>query len=154
MRRHLDDGIVHDPTDADILIELYRDPSVAEKRRKQTSDRIRQAAERFRAEIVQLSGEESDVRATPFNQYAWLIANTEGDFDLALQYSHKSLEIMPDTASYLDTLAHCYAAKRDFKNAVHYQTRAVELEPHTMQIQRSLKRFQAELDKAGEDPQK
>jgi tetratricopeptide (TPR) repeat protein len=154
MRKHLDEGIVHDATDADILIDLYRDSGISIERRSQIIKMIQEMAERFRAEIVQSSAEEIPYRSTPYNQFAWLVANTEGDFDLAVQYSHKSLEIMPDTASYLDTLAHCYAAKRDFKNAVRYQTRAAELEPHTMQIQRSLKRFQTELEKAGEEPQK
>jgi hypothetical protein len=150
MRKHLDEGIVHDSKDADILIDLYHDSGVSAERRKQIVRMIHDVTEKFRGEIVQSSADEIPYQSTPYNQYAWLVANTEGDFDLAVQYSHKSLEIMPDTASYLDTLAHCYAAKRDFKNAVQYQARAAELEPHTMQIQRSLKRFQAELEKSEE----
>lgn len=148
MRKHLDDGIRFDPEDADILIAQYRDSSASFEHRKQTIAKIHTAAEQFRAQIAQWSADEPSYAANPYNQYAWLIANTEGDFDLALQYSHKSLELMPDTASYLDTLAHCYAAKRDFANAVTYQARAAELEPHTMQIQRSLTKFKSELQKS------
>jgi tetratricopeptide (TPR) repeat protein len=147
IRRALEDGLRYDATDADILISLYRlsadDPAL----RKQVVEKIAAAAEEFRSQITQSAMDDPDEQATPYNQYAWLIGNTEGNFDLAIQYSHKSLEIMPDTAGYLDTLAHCYAGKGDFKNAVHYQARAVELEPFTMQIQRSLDKFKAALAK-------
>ncbi|MCC7085952.1 MAG: hypothetical protein IT427_13195 [Pirellulales bacterium] len=147
MREHLDRAIEHDPGDADILIALYRDSTANSKRRNDVKARIIRLAEESRNEIAQFSTEEPRFQANPYNQYAWLIGNTEGNLDLALQYSHKSLEIMPDTAGFLDTLAHCYAAKKDFKNAVHYQSRAAELEPHAMVIQRALARFKAELEK-------
>ena len=68
-------------------------------------------------------------------------ANTEGDFDRALDYSKKSVEMSPGEGELLDTLAHCYAAKKDFDNAVKYQTRAVELDPGSLQIRRSLDEF-------------
>jgi hypothetical protein len=42
---------------------------------------------------------------------------------------------------YLDTLAHCYAAKKDYKTALKHQTRAAELEPHSGEIRRALERF-------------
>jgi tetratricopeptide (TPR) repeat protein len=151
MRKHLDQGIEADPEDADILIAMYDDSVDNAERRKRVMTRINTIAEQFRGQITQTASEEAPYQANPYNQYAWLIANTEGNYDLALQYSHKSLEIMPDTASYLDTLAHCYAAKRDFKNAVHYQSRAAELEPHTMQIQRALTKFKADLEKSKDD---
>ena len=61
--------------------------------------------------------------------------------------SHKSLEIRPDTGGYLDTLGRCYYAKGDLENAVKYQSKAVELDPHSQQIRRQLKVFQDELAK-------
>ena len=50
-----------------------------------------------------------------YNQYAWLIGNTEGDFDEALKCSRKSLELQPDEGGYYDTLAHVYFGKGDLR---------------------------------------
>ncbi|MCA9210287.1 MAG: tetratricopeptide repeat protein, partial [Planctomycetales bacterium] len=58
---------------------------------------------------------------------------------------HKSLELVPDTAGYLDTLGRCYYAKGDYANAVKYQTQAVRLDPHTQQIRRQLELFEKAL---------
>lgn len=87
--------------------------------------------------------------ASAYNQFAWLVSNTEGDLDEALQSSLQSLELRPNTAGFLDTLGRCYFAKGDYENAVKCQARAVELEPHSGQIRRQLERFQETLDRAG-----
>ena len=86
--------------------------------------------------------------ATDYNQFAWLVGNTYGDFDEAIRLSHKSLELRPDAGGFLDTLGHCYYAKGDLENAVKYQTQAVKLEPHTGLIQRKLNQFEKELAQA------
>ena len=54
----------------------------------------------------------------------------------------------PDEGGLLDTLAHCYAAKKDFENAVKYQTRAAELEPYSKQIQHALDDYRKALAEA------
>ena len=86
--------------------------------------------------------------ATAHNQLAWLVSNTEGDYDEALRSSQRSLELRPETPGYLDTLGRCYYAKGDYKSAVLYQSRAAELEPHSVQIRRQLEFFQAALKAA------
>ena len=48
-------------------------------------------------------------------------------------------------ASLLDTLGHCYFAKKDYESAVKYQTEATRLDPHTAAISRQLKVFKATL---------
>ena len=65
-----------DPTDADVLIALYHLPDQDQKRRKETGDLIRDAAEEFRNEL----NDDPD-QASVYNEYAWLIANTEGNLD-------------------------------------------------------------------------
>ena len=91
-----------------------------------------------------------------YNELAWTLGNTIGDFDAAIQYSEKSIaivaEITRDQGSreeggYIDTLAHCYAGKGDFETAVKYQARAHELEPHTLQIARALEQYRERLEK-------
>ena len=42
---------------------------------------------------------------------------------------------------YLDTLAHCYFAKKDYENAVRHQAEANRLEPQSMAIKRQLEVF-------------
>ena len=135
-REHLEKAIDSDPTDADVLIAMHRFPEQDEAWRKRTLQGINVAVEDFRRQI-----KEASEYPTAYNQLAWLVSNTEGDFDEALRCSHKSLELLPNTAGYLDTLGRCYYAKNDLKNAVKYQTQAVRLEPYSGQIRRQLDFF-------------
>ena len=80
---------------------------------------------------------------TGYNQLAWLVSNTDGDYDEALRCSLKSLELLPNTAGYLDTLGRCYYVKGDLDNAVKTQAQAVRLEPYSGQIKRQLDFFKA-----------
>lgn len=132
----LDAAIALDPTEADVLISLHRLPNQEAARREKTLRMIDMAAEAFRRQI-----EEDPNQPTGYNQYAWLVGNTEGDKQRALRYSLKSLELSPDEPGYLDTLAHCYYGLGDFENAVKHQTRAVELDRHSQQMARALEKF-------------
>lgn len=134
--QHLDAAAKNDPTDADVLIAMFRLPGQDEKWRLKTKKLIASSTQAFRKRI-----KESPEYPTYYNQLAWLVANTEGDFDEALRCSQKSLELLPNSAGYLDTLAHCYFAVGDLKNAVATQTRAVRLEPYSGQIRRAYDRF-------------
>lgn len=155
--KHFEQGIQADPLDADLLIAMYRAKEAEPAFRKQTLKRIQSAADHFRGEInklVQLAAQAANEPtrenyrfrlATANNQFAWLIGNTEGNYDEALRASQKSLEIRPDDGGLLDTLARCYFAKGDLENAVKCQARAAELEPHQLQIRRQLQLFQKTL---------
>lgn len=136
----LDEAARDDPADADVLIALYQLSSEESARRRRVSSLIKSAASVFSQQIV-----ENPESPTPYNQYAWLVGNSEGDYDQAIEYSHRSLELRPDAAGYLDTLAHCYFAKGDVASAVKYQEKAVRLEPYSGQIRRKLTLFQETL---------
>jgi hypothetical protein len=69
------------------------------------------------------------------------VANTEGDLAKATRYSRLSLESSFDSASYLDTLAHCQAAGGDLARAVRTQWLAVRQEPHSLLVRRNYERF-------------
>jgi tetratricopeptide (TPR) repeat protein len=142
---HLDKAIEADPTDADALIALYRIPKPDEARRLKTAKQIEEAAEMFRKQIAK---EPAD--ANSYNQFAWLVGNTEGNYQEALEYSLKSLELRPNTAAYLDTLGRCYYANKDYANALKHQRMAVERDPHSKQMRRQLALF----EKAVEEPKK
>jgi len=154
---HLKTAIGHDATDADVLIAIYRASEKDPVWRKETLELIRQAASQFRDEAVEYERQAAeapteDIRAmyhrelaTAHNQLAWLVSNTEGDYDEALRASQRSLELRPETAGYIDTLARCFYAKGDYKNAVLHQSHAVELDPHSAQIRRQLEFFRQAL---------
>lgn len=150
-------ALEYDPTDADVLISLYRMPNNQEQA-NEIKEKIEQATEIYRKEIEEFSEslEGTNVPqekaiygaqvAMSCNQFAWLVSNTFGDFDEAVRASHRSIELRPENnAGYLDTLGRCYYAKGDLVNAVKYQSQAAKLDPHTRAIQRQLEQFKKEL---------
>ena len=157
---HLKKAVGYDPTDADVLIGIYRASEKDPALRKETLDLIREAAGEFRDETIEYERQAAeapteDIRAeyhrelaSAHNQLAWLVSNTEGDYDEAVRSSQRSLELRPETAGYLDTLGRCFYAKGDYKSAVLHQSRAAELDPHSVQIRRQLEFFQQALKTA------
>lgn len=141
---HLQAGIKDDPTDADILIGLYRLPEQSESERNETKKLIDEAAARFRAQIAQNPSEPNG-----YNQLAWLLSNTERDQEEALRASRESLKLKPDEPGYLDTLGRCYFALKDYANAVKFQEQAVAGEPHSGTMKRQLEIFRRALAEAG-----
>ncbi len=143
-RGELDLAIKFDPTDADVLITMYRLPDSDEKWRDSVRQRVRELTEQFQQEIDQ---DPSD--ASPYNQWAWLVSNTEGDFQKAIRYSHRSLELNTNgdsgAASYLDTLARCYYAAGDYENAVKFERQAVAKIEYMQVMQRQLALFEKTL---------
>jgi tetratricopeptide (TPR) repeat protein len=147
-REELERGFAHDRTNVDVLIALYRVTENDPGRRSEILKSIREVVDECRLQIER-SPEET---TTYYNQVAWLVANTEGDLDEALRFSHKAVELARTDGEpakriggLLDTLAHCYFAKRDLASAVKYQCEAVELDPHTQAISRQLKVFRQAL---------
>lgn len=154
-----------DPTDADVLIAFYRSSDQTKEQREETRDKIREALDEFQEKIQPLreqiaknpdAPQIKEVLASVYNQFAWLAGNTLGEIDVqladqAIRYSHKSLDIRPDAAGYLDTLGRCYYAKGDYENAVRYQTEANHLLPHSGLIRAQLETFQEALEKSKKD---
>lgn len=150
-------AVKFDPTDADVLIGLYRLPEASDEIRSSNREQIETATKQFREQMEefrqaaeqapneQFRREYDEQIASACNQLAWLVSNTFGDFNEALEASKRSLELRPDTAGYLDTLARCHYAKKDLAAAIAAQKRAVELDPHSGQLKRQLKEFEAEL---------
>jgi tetratricopeptide (TPR) repeat protein len=139
----LEKGLEQDRTDADVLIALFRIPDLDPPLKEKTRRLIRAATEEFRNQIQQ-----SPDNSTPYNQLAWLVGNTEGDYQEALRCSQKSNELRPNVAGYLDTLGRCYYALGDYANAVEFQSKAIELDPHSGQMNRQLVIFREALAKA------
>ena len=135
-------AIGEDPSDADVLIALYRMPNQTDEETLQTKKRIDSAIDSFRKRIQTTRNS-----ATALNQFAWLVGNTYGEVNQqlaeeAIRNSHKSLEKKPDAAGYFDTLGRCYYAKGDIENALRFQKKAARLNPHSGLIRGQLELFE------------
>ncbi len=148
-REHLDEAIRQDPGDIDVLIARYQFPSPAPEFREKTLELIEKKAAEFRNEIARAPEEPG-----PYNQFAWLVGNTEGDLDEAQRCAEKAVELWPDSGAFLDTLAHVHFGRGDLQNAVKHQAKAAELDPHSGLIARKLRVFRDALEKKQENTQK
>ena len=136
-------AVEEDPSDADVLIAIYRLPNQTVEENSKTIDRIETAIDSFREQIRKTPNS-----AMALNQFAWLVGNTLGEENIqlaeeAIRNSHRSLEIKPDAAGYLDTLGRCYYAKGDLEKAVRFQREAAQLDPHSGLIREQLELFEA-----------
>ena len=127
--------------DPDVLIAMYHAKSQDEEFRKRTDTTIRRASRRLLAQI----GDNPDA-AGLYNYWAWLISNTEGDFQKAIAFSKKSLEYSPGEPQFLDTLAHCYFAAGEYEKAVKCQRQAVDKLPYYQAMRTKLEEFEAALE--------
>ncbi len=130
-----------EPCDIDVLIACYRLADQPPEYQKKIKELIRQTADDIRVEISAQPDNPS-----LYNQFAWLIGNTEGNLDEALKYSQKSLELAPGNGGLYDTLARVYYAKGDYENALKNQQKAADLEPHSGQIAKQLELFRKARD--------
>jgi len=143
-RKHLELAIAHDQLDADILIAMYRLKDADKSFHESTLTRIRRACK-----VLENRIQEDPENPQHYNHWAWLVSNTEGDFQKAVQYSLRSLELSPNSPSLLDTLGRCYYAAGDLENAIKFQRQAVQQHPRVMVMKRQLEQFERELAEKG-----
>ena len=143
---HLKSAIGNDPTDADILIAMHRAAGADEAFHAETLERIARLSEETQQRI-----DEDPDDALQYNQWAWLISNTVGDYAKAIRYSEKSLELAPGDSGFLDTLGRCYFAIGDLERAVATQREAVRGQPHLQVMRRQLNQFEAALNQSRSD---
>ena len=140
-REYVDLALKADPAEIDALIARHRLPAVDEEYRCRTELMIAKAADELRQKIQKLPAE-----APYYNQWAWLVGNTDGDLNEALKYAQTALEKSPNNAAYLDTLAHVFFARGEYEKAVKTQEEAVRFEPHSGLIVEKLKLFRDKLE--------
>jgi tetratricopeptide (TPR) repeat protein len=155
-RDELQKAVDIDPEQADVLIAMYRVKDADADWSEQVRELIRASAERLQREIIGLRRQEEvagdlvsrtsgQTLSGTLNNYAWLISNTEGDFEEALRFSQQSLLLSPGDAGLLDTLARCYYSVGELDKALKYQRWAVQRDPHETQVRRQLEFFESEL---------
>ena len=156
----LEKALSLDRYDGDVLIAAFKYSQTDEKWRQDTLANIAAAAEYYATEVDQLEKKMKTTLdrtakaqmaydlARAYNQYAWLVGNTVGDFERAIKFSRKSLDVRGwELSGYLDTLGHAYFGAGKFEEAVLWQSKAVELDPASQAMSRKLKVFQAALKK-------
>ncbi|MGD0898279.1 MAG: hypothetical protein ABR915_10625 [Thermoguttaceae bacterium] len=81
--------------------------------------------------------------ANHHNDLAWLTASLNRDLDKALAHAKLAVELEPDRAAYLDTLAEVRFRQGDRAEAVRLTKRCIELDPKRDYYGKQLDRFQA-----------
>ena len=61
------------------------------------------------------------------NNYAYFLTETGGDLDKALEYSTKAIQADGENPTFLDTYAWVLFKRKDFKQALEYQRKAIEI---------------------------
>ncbi|MEX0677050.1 MAG: tetratricopeptide repeat protein [Pirellulales bacterium] len=147
-RQLLEKALEQDRENVEVLIALYEVTQQEPEKRADLVKTIAEVIEQCRGHLE----EQPDRPVYYNNQIAWLIANTEGDADEAIELSRKSIELARELGEsphrlggLLDTLAHCYYAKKDYASAVKSQEEAAKLDPDTQSIRRALTRFREAL---------
>ncbi|QDT10443.1 tetratricopeptide repeat protein [Planctomycetes bacterium K23_9] len=142
------------PDNVDVLIEMYRTEGdedwkgmverLVRFRTQQVDASVREKENLHRRFGKQLGS--TELLSQYLNEYAWLVSNTTGDYEKALAASKRSLELMPDDAAMLDTLARCYLALGRYEEAAEAQQRALDLMPHSPPMVRQMKEIQSLLE--------
>jgi len=141
-RQHLKRAIDSNDRDVEVLIAYYRLPDLTEKERKKIVKLVHALAGEIKKQVLR-----SPNSMAAYNEYAWLVSNTEGDYGEALRFSRESIQLSPENGGYYDTLGRCYFALGDLENAVAAQAKAVKFEPHSRLIAKQLKFFRDAIDK-------
>lgn len=77
------------------------------------------------------------------NSAAWMSACCRRNLDKALAHARKAVELAPDNAGYLDTLAEVHFQRGDKDKAIALEKRVIELNPKRAYFRKQLKRLQA-----------
>jgi tetratricopeptide (TPR) repeat protein len=153
-RENMEKALKEDPTNINSLIGYYHIPDLTPDEKRNCVQLIEKSAETFRESIRSNQKSFDDPRETPYiesressdcNEFAWLIANTEGNLDEALKYAKRGVELQPASGSIYDTLAQVYFVKGDLENAVKTQDKACELEPHFEMLKKKLEKYKKAL---------
>lgn len=153
-RAALDAALATRAYDIEVLIECFRLPDAPADYRVRVHRLIQRKLRALREQIGDGSGNGDMVAiatAEPCNEFAWLVANTEGDLDEALRYSKRSLDLAGNNGSFRDTLAHVYLAKGDLDEALKQQAAAAAVLPHNRAVTKQLDVLRAMAAKRKQD---
>ncbi len=130
------------PVETDALIAMFKfksDPAWD----AEVKERVKRAVDRLEKEITtwEHRGPDQDLVSQYYNLYAWMVSNTEGNFELALRRAKMAAEMNPD-AAVLDTLARCLFVNGKIEEAIEKEKQALALEPGSVPMLRQLREFE------------
>ena len=142
-------------SNVDVLIEMYRTDGDSDWKRmvnrlvttQSNTSKARIKNLENQAPMLPQGFDTSRELSRLLNEYAWLVSNTTGDYDQALQASQRSLELTPDDAAKIDTCARCFFTLGRLDEALKMQQRALELMPHSPPMVRQLEMIQNAIEK-------
>ncbi|MDR2439234.1 MAG: hypothetical protein LBE12_07690 [Planctomycetaceae bacterium] len=142
-------GLEYDFLEIDILILGYQLSDSDPVFREELKPKINKALLQIERSLHQAVEPERRAWfvAKVYNEAAWLLAGTGGDFVSALALIEAALKIEPEDCSWLDTLAHVYFLGKKYDKAVETQEKVLRLAPESAVFRQSLERFQKELQK-------
>ena len=80
--------------------------------------------------------------AFQLNQYAWLATKTGRDLALAERFGRRAVQLAPNNSAYVATLASLFYKQGKFQLALETQQRAIDRQPYSQQLSRSLADYQ------------
>jgi hypothetical protein len=87
------------------------------------------------------------------NSVAWLSACCRRNLEAGLQHAEKAVELAPNHAGYLDTLAEVHFQRGNKEKAIALQKRVIELEPKKAYYRKQLKRLETGAPSAERPPE-
>ena len=145
-KKYLDEAAVFYPDEADCLILRYK---IGLKDRdhefqKKTDELMKHSLSDLNLKMRSLMNFATPNKqySLPYNQAAWLLANTGGDYAIALPAAKKALDLDPEYPGVLDTLGHAYLLGEEYDLAIETQKTAVMYAPQVKVFRDVLKRFE------------
>ncbi len=147
-KKLLDEAVQLRPDEIDCLILRYQIGNDDPEYKKRTESLINAQLALLKQEMAAQAhnNEQLEYLAQPFNQGAWLMANTDGNYEQALNAAKKALFFSPENPMYLDTLAHVYALGKEYDKAVESQKLAVKYSPQAEIFREALAKFEAKAE--------
>jgi tetratricopeptide (TPR) repeat protein len=125
------------PQDADVLIDLVQ--AFDQAGHKAQGDALFESS----ALVYRQLCEDFPASPSAHNLLAWAAGRCGRNLDEALKHALRSVELQPNTAENLDTLAVVYFARGEYPKAVAEAARCVELSPGVEHYQKQLEKFKA-----------
>ncbi len=148
-KKHVDAGLKLDPFEPDTLIlawQCHQKNLAVGGDQREIDPKIDAAIRNVERQIYR-EGNAEQRRAKAIdtcNQVAWLLANTGGEYELALNLIEEAVKEEPESVAYLDTLAHVYHLGKQYDKAVETQEKVVKLAPECIPFHEALQRFRRE----------
>lgn len=125
------------PGDVDIPIDLV--PDLEKRGRKEEAAKLYSRAAAVYEELCR----EYPKSAWAHNTLAWLQARCRRDLDAALEHSQFAIQLEPENAGYLDTLAEVHFQRGSQDKAIESMKKCVAMEPKNDYFRKQLKRIEA-----------